>query len=111
MPKSSHAETDPMTATFAAFNPTAAQAWMEITTECTRFAMERMQKDLAAQRAMMACTSPTELMAMQSTYCREAAQDYTDQATRMVEMMTKATAKATEGVTAPASRKYDDIPL
>ncbi|WP_299046740.1 phasin family protein [uncultured Tateyamaria sp.] len=108
MPKAKPPETDPMAATLAAFNPAAAQAWMEITTECARFAMDRVQKDFEAQRAMMACTSPAELMALQSSYCRDAAQDYADQATRMVEMMTKVASKATPG---GMSRKYDDVPL
>lgn len=108
MPKAKTPETDPMAATLAAFNPAAAQAWMEITTECTRFAMDRVQKDFEAQRAMMACTSPAELMELQSSYCRGAAQDYADQASRMVELMTKAASKAGAGTT---SRKYDDIPL
>ncbi|WP_299652507.1 phasin family protein [uncultured Tateyamaria sp.] len=110
MPKSKTPETDPnpMAAALSAFNPAAAQAWMEITTECTRFAMDRVQKDFEAQRAMMACTSPVELMELQSSYCRDAAQQYADQATRMVELMTKA-ASGTSPLT--TSRKYDDIPL
>ncbi|WP_299210799.1 phasin family protein [uncultured Tateyamaria sp.] len=113
MPKSTPPKISPapMAAALTAFNPATAQAWMEITTECTRFAMDRVQKDFAAQRAMMACTSPTELMTLQSSYCRDAAQEYADQATRMVEMMTKATAQVTEGIASPTSRKYDDIPL
>ncbi|GGX69019.1 hypothetical protein GCM10007385_42830 [Tateyamaria omphalii] len=113
MPKSTspHINPAPMTAALATFNPATAQAWMNITTECTRFAMDRMQKDLAAQRAMMACTSPAELMKLQSNYCRDAAQEYADQASRIVAMMTKATAQVAEGVTSPTSRKYDDIPL
>lgn len=108
MPKSKTPKTDPMPAALAVFNPAAAQAWMEITTQCSRFAMDRVQKDFEAQRAMMACTSPTELMTLQSNYCRDAAQDYTDQATRMVELMTQAASKTIPGGT---SRKYDDIPL
>ena len=109
MPKSKTPDPDPMTATLATFNPAAAQAWMEITTECARFAMERVQKGFEAQRAMMACTSPAALMQLQSNYCRDAAQDYADQASRVVELMTQAASKSAGAGT--TSRKYDDIPL
>lgn len=108
MPKPTAPEPNPMTTTLAVFNPAAAQTWMEITTECARFAMDRVQKDFAAQRDMMACTTPADLMTLQSNYCRDAAKEYADQATRMVELMTQAASKATIGTT---TRKYNDIPL
>ncbi|WP_299694957.1 phasin family protein [uncultured Tateyamaria sp.] len=107
MPKSKSKSSPPETP-FAPFNPVAAQAWMDITTECARFAMDRIQQDFEAQRAMMACTSPAELMQMQSQYCRDVAKQYADQATRVVELMSAA---ATKDGTSPFSRKYDDIPL
>ncbi|MBY5931368.1 phasin family protein [Tateyamaria omphalii] len=98
-------------APMAAVNPAAAQAWMDITTECARFAMDRVQQDFAAQRAMMACTSPADLMRLQVEYCQTATKQYADQATRMVELMTAAMGQKNEDGTSPFSRKYDDIPL
>ena len=113
MPKSKKTKPDvtPVAAPFAAFHPAAAQAWMEITTECARFAMDRVQQDFAAQRAMMTCASPADLMAMQSDHCRAAAQSYTDHATRMVGLMTAAAGMASRTGSSPFRRAYDDIPL
>lgn len=97
----------------AAFGPDlsgAAQAWMDISVCSARFAMDRMQADVAAQREMMACATPDALMRVQIRYCQAAAQDYIEQAARMVQMMGAAAAKTGKGG-APFARKYDDIPL
>ncbi|MFL4469995.1 phasin family protein [Tateyamaria armeniaca] len=110
-PKTPKPAVTPTTAPLVAFNPAAAQAWMEITTECARFAMDRVQQDFAAQRAMMACTSPADLMALQTDHCRDAIKSYTEHATRMVTSMTAAVDMVTGKGTSPFSRKYDDIPL
>ncbi|MEO0938858.1 MAG: phasin family protein [Pseudomonadota bacterium] len=97
-------------ASYAPALPNAAQAWMDITLCSARFAMDRMQADVTAQREMMACTSPDALMQIQIRYCQKAAQDYTEQAARMVEMMGAAAAQTVQGGS-PFARKYDDVPV
>lgn len=103
--------TGPASAPLAAFDPAVAQAWMDITLQCTRFAMDRVQKDLAAQRAMIACATPGDLMTLQARYCQDTAQEYADQAARMVELMTAAMGQDASDGASPFSRRYDDIPL
>ncbi|WP_147115337.1 phasin family protein [Tateyamaria sp. syn59] len=113
MPKSKPdpAKVTPATAPLTAFNPVAAQAWMEMTSACSTFALDRMQKALAAQQAMMTCASPAALMQVHSDYCRDAAQDYSKQTARMMALMTSATGQRAADGTSPFSRKYDDVPL
>lgn len=108
MPK--NGKTQPKNASFSPALPHAAQAWMDITVCSARFAMERMQADVAARREMMTCTSPDQLMRVQIRYCQTAARDYTEQAARMVQMMGAAAAK-TRKVGAPFARKNDDFPV
>ena len=103
MPKRKAKQTQPLN-----YTPAAAQAWMDITAGYARFALDRLQTDLVAQREMMACTSPAELMQKQMAYCQEAAQQYADQATRMVELMGKAMSASGPS---PFARKYDDVPV
>lgn len=107
MPKSKTPKAEPL----PAYSTAAAQAWMDITTQCASFAMDRVQQDFAAQRAMMTCASPADLMQMQVRYCQEAAKQYTDHAARMINLMTAAIGQGSGDGTGPFSRKYDDIPL
>ena len=52
-----------------------------------------------------------ELFQLQSEFYTKAVQDYTAEATRMFEMMTKATQDTMKEATASHARKYDDVPL
>lgn len=85
-----------------AFTPMAAGVWQEIMQESARFVTERLQKDLETQQAMLSCKSPAELLQLQADFFQSALSDYTEEATRMLKLMSK---------TGGASREYDDIPL
>lgn len=105
------APADNMTAAMMAMSPSAAKAWFDIMTECSRFMMERLEQDMETQRAFLNCKSPTELLQLQTRFYQTALQQYSDQTMRVLEMMSDAA--GTSGI-APKSgsrRRYDDIPL
>ena len=87
-----------------ALGRTALQAWMDIGSEAVRFVSDRMQQDLKAQQALLACTSLDEVREVQVEFFRSAQVQYAAEARRMLDMMEKA---ATGGL----ARKYDDVPL
>ncbi len=111
MPKTDKVDVTPLTAPIAAFNPAAAQAWTEIATDCARFAMSRVQTDIATQSAMMTCGTPAEWMKLQADYMRDTIQQYSEQSARVVELMSAAMGQPSKGGRSAFSRKYDDIPL
>lgn len=99
--KSKKTETPEATAALAALNPMAAKVWQDILTESARFMTERLQKDMETQKALLSCKSPTELMQLQTEFYQEALSDYTEQTTRMLQLMSQTGSK----------RSYDDVPL
>lgn len=101
----------PMAAAMAAVNPVGMSAWKQVMDESSRFVSERFEQDVELQKAMMGCTSPQELFELQSEFYNKAVKDYTAEATRMFEMMTKATQDTMKEATATHARKYDDVPL
>ena len=98
-------------ATMMAVNPVATKAWMDIMSESTGFVMDRLQRDLDTQKAMMACKSPEELMQVQLEFIKTAMEQYSDEAARLFKMMSKAAEDAIEDVKTGHKRGYDDIPL
>ena len=86
----------------AALNPMAATLWQDVLQESARFMTERLQKDLETQQAMLSCKSPAELLQLQADFYQSALADYTEETTRMLKLMSKASG---------TSREYDDIPL
>ncbi|MDK3072141.1 phasin family protein [Sedimentitalea sp. JM2-8] len=94
-----------------AINPKAMEAWVEIMNDSASFVADRFQKDLATQKALLACRAPSELMRIQSEFVRDAVEQYTAQTTRMFEKISKAAGKSIKDTTAGQSRDYDDIPL
>lgn len=94
-------ESSPALAAMTALNPMAATVWQDIMTESVRFMTERLQKDMETQKAMLGCTSPTELMELQTKFLQDALEDYTQEATRMLKLMSRT----------GTARDYDDVPL
>lgn len=86
----------------AAFNPMAPEAWQEIMTESARFVSDRLQQDLEAQRALLNCKTPVELLQVQTEFYQKAVAQYAEEAARMMKIMTKSPG---------AKRGYDDVPL
>ncbi len=89
-----------MTAAMMAMNPVAAKAWTDIMAEGSRFFTERLQQDFEAQKAIMACKTPADLMEVQSEFFKTAMEQYTQEASRLYEMMTQAMDEAVEGTRA-----------
>jgi hypothetical protein len=82
---------------------------MDLGTEAVRFAWGRLQQDLKAQQAVLACRSLDELRKVQADFLRSAREDYADEARRMFALLGKAT---TAGLAVPArGRRYDDVPV
>ncbi len=92
-----------------AVTPEAMESWQEIATEWGRFVTDRLQKDIETQRAMLDCRSPSELMKVQTEFYQTAIQQYSEEAMRLMQMMSEAAGKTV--TSASTRRKYDDVPL
>jgi len=92
-------------------NPDAMEAWQGVMTECNRFFMARLREDLETQKAMLRCTSPAELMQVQTEFYQSAVRQYSEEAMRLFQMMTDATTTSVRTDTRSNRRKYDDVPL
>lgn len=101
----------PVTEAMMAINPVTSQAWLSFMSESARFLTERLHQDLNAQKAMMACKSPTEVLQLQAAFLKTAMDQYTEYATRIQEMMTTVTPSAIKDVQSGHSRGYDDVPI
>lgn len=99
------------TRVMTAFGPAATKSWVSFASECTRFATDRLQQDIEAQRAFMACKTPMDVFEQQISYCQAVSQLYANQTTRMFQLMTDAAQVTAREATQSHARKYDDIPL
>lgn len=107
--------TDPahagMVAAMAAFSTVATTAWFDMMQESMRFVTERLEKDLEAQRAMLACRTPQELMQAQSDFMQKAFTDYTEETRRMMELMGVALRVDIRDTAPTTRRNFDDVPV
>ena len=95
----------------AAVNPIATTAWLKIMNESAGFVMERLQRDLEMQQAMLRCTSPAELLKLQTEFYQTAMQDYSAEAVRVFERMSAMTKGSLDEATSNRARNFDDVPL
>lgn len=109
--KSTPQDTPNMAKAMMSMNPMANQAWLDVMQESADFVTRRLEQDLETQKAMMAAKSPTELMQLQTEFFQTAFQQYSQEAMRMFESMTKAAGQSTKTATKHTSRGYDDVPL
>lgn len=100
-----------MVAAMAAFSPAAATAWFDMVQESMRFMTERLEKDLEAQRAMLACTTPQELMQVQSDFMQKAFADYSEETRRMMEILGVSMNVTVKDSVPTTRRGYDDVPV
>lgn len=100
-----------MTATMLAGNPALAKSWATLMSESARFLSERLQEDLEAQKALLACKTPAEVVEVQSEFFQKAMVDYTQEAQRMFRIMSGATEEALKDAKTGTKRDYDDIPV
>lgn len=98
-------------AAMMAINPSAAKAWMDISSESARFLTQRLQQDMEAQKAILACKSPKELMDVQSAFFRSAMEQYTDYITRFLTGMSAAAGQTATDAPTGNARRYDDVPI
>jgi len=103
--------TQPLATLLAAVGPHTATAWTEVMNAQTRFIMDRLQKDLEVQKAVLSCRDPNELLQIQSDFCREAMTQYAEQTARMLKLTTEATEQSMQAAKTGFSRAYDDVPL
>ncbi|MEO9573306.1 MAG: phasin family protein [Tateyamaria sp.] len=115
MPKNPKAKTPTETPALAAmlmtFNPPAATIWTEVMNSNARFFMDRMKQDLDAQATLLTCREPSQLLQIQSDFCRDAMTQYAEQTSRMLKLMTEATEQTMQTAKTGFSRAYDDVPL
>ena len=100
-----------MAAAALAANPVVARAWMDIMSEGARLLTDRLEQDLEAQKAMMACRDPGELMRLQSEFFTTAFGQYAAETMRLAGMMGQAAGAVMEDARSGHSRRFDDIPL
>lgn len=100
-----------VTATMMAANPALAKTWATVMNESARFLSERLQEDMEAQKALLACKTPAEVVKVQSEFFRKAMVQYSDEAQRMFRIMTDATEEAVREAGTGTRREYDDIPI
>lgn len=89
-----------------AFAPATAEAWQQIMQESVRFLTRRLEKDFAAQQSFLTCKSPLDVVRLQTEFCQTALEDYSEEATRMVEILAAANGAATA-----RPRDRDDVPV
>jgi hypothetical protein len=92
-------------------NPVLARAWTDIMSESARFLTDRLRRDLEAQKALMACKTPAELIQVQAEFMRTAVKQYADEAARICEMTMRASHDGGDDLKSGNKRGYDDIPV
>ncbi|MEL7014259.1 MAG: phasin family protein [Pseudomonadota bacterium] len=100
-----------LTTAMMAANPAITKAWTDIMNESARFVSERLQEDMEAQKALMQCKTPADLVVFQSEFVLKAMQQYANEAQRMTKIMTDAGDELTKDARQTWSRAYDDVPL
>ena len=91
-------------------NP-VARAWVDIVTESTRFVSDRLQQGIEIQQALLRCTTPAEVVQLQTDFFQEALEQYTNKARRLFQIMTEATEDTLKQATPGQARTYGDISL
>ena len=98
-------------AAMMAINPVATKAWLDIMSEGTRFVTNRLEQDIETQKALLQCKTPSELIEVQSAFFKAALEQYSSEATRLFQMMSKAGEDTIKDAKKGRKSKYDDVPL
>lgn len=96
---------------FNPMNDPQMQAWSELGAEMMKFAASRIQRDIEAQKSMLACKNLEDLQKVQAEFYSEVVKDYSAQIQRAMEVMSGAAKKQVDAVVSSAKRGYDDVPL
>jgi len=92
-------------------SPTHSKVWTDIMSQNTRFVSALLQEYLEAQKAMLACKNPSEVVQIQSMFFQIAFEQYTTEALKMFDIMTGATEETIKNTKTRYKRDYDDVPV
>ncbi|MDJ0858841.1 MAG: phasin family protein [Dinoroseobacter sp.] len=92
-------------------NPVFARAWTDMVSSSARFMTDRLQTDLETQKALLACKTPAELMAVQAQFLNTTMQQYANEAARVFDITLKVSADLSEDLKSGHARDYDDVPV
>ena len=92
-------------------NPAIASAWVSVFAEGTRFLAHRLRHDRETQKAILACTSATELLEIHVNFYQTAIEEYAEEAARLSEMVLQATEVTAEDAVAEHSSESNDLPV
>ncbi len=115
--KSDKAQSDATTAatdSMTASSPTSEaveKVWLDMGADTLRFVASRIQQDLAAQKAILACTNLVDVQKVQTEFYSQAMEDYRAQASRIMGMMSAAAPTGLDRIPLLTKRSYDDVPL
>ena len=110
-PDTPETETPAMMRAIMEMNPALSSAWMDVMNESTRFVMDRLQQDMETQKALLGCKTPAELVEVQTNFYQTALAQYSEEATKLFQMMSQATEATAKGAKSAHKRGYDDVPL
>ncbi|WP_022705672.1 phasin family protein [Pseudorhodobacter ferrugineus] len=96
---------------FNPMNDPQLKAWSDLGAEMMQFAASRIQRDLEAQKAMLACKSLEDLQKVQAEFYSEAIKDYNAQIQRTMQVMSGAAKMQVDAAVSSTKRGYDDVPL
>lgn len=96
---------------FNPMNDPRLKLWSDLGAEMMQFASSRIQRDMEAQKAMLACKSLEELQKLQAQYYSDALKDYTEQIQRSMAALSGAATKQADDLATPKKRGYDDVPV
>ncbi len=94
-----------------AVSPAIATAWVGLFAEGTRFLAHRLRQDLDTQKALLASTSPTEMLEVQARFFETAIEEYSEEVMRLSGMMLRAAEESVEDAVEGHSVESDDMPV
>lgn len=95
----------------AAFTAFGATPWLESLTASGRFIARRLEEDMKAQQALLACRSPEDVLRVQADYFRTAVAQYSAETGRVVGVFLGAMGGPLARSRSAIAREYDDVPL
>ncbi len=92
---------------FAALNPDAATKSLELMSSGVQFMSMRLDHTLKAQKDLLSCTTPAEVLNVQTDYVKTAIEHYMMATQGVMDLMGEQMRAGASGT----KRGYDDVPL
>ncbi|NNK78168.1 MAG: phasin family protein [Litoreibacter sp.] len=80
-------------------------------TESGRFIANRLEEELKTQQAFLGCKTPADVMQVQTDHYKTAVEQYSAEANRILELMSRAMSAPLASSKSMFDRGYDDVPL